>query len=356
MPGKTKVHFIWKHKKLLLFLAILFVVLLIIFWPKKTPPIETQTAKQTNIVASLSATGSVDSTTSVNLNFLAAGKLVYLGVKKGDVVKKGQTIAILDQRTMQKNLESALRDYSKQRNTFDQTKENNQNRTPEGALTDSMARILEDNQYDLDKAVISVELEDLARQQSVLTSPIAGIVTRVDVLATGVNVATTTTFTIADPKQLVFKMDIDEADIGKIRSGQPVTVTLDAYPDKTLDLTVSSIDFATHTTDTGGDAYTVEAALPDNSDLAYRIGMNGDAEIITSKRDDVVTIPLASIQDDKYVYVKTKNGFEKRKVKLGIQNDTDAEATSGVNAGEQIALSPDDAQKLVGSKKKFIFF
>ena len=94
----------------------------------------------------------------------------------------------MDERTVQKNLEIALIDYSKQRLTFDQTLEKNQNRTPAEALNIDMKRILENNQFDLDKAIKSVELSDLAKQDSVLTTPISGIVTRSDVETAGVNI------------------------------------------------------------------------------------------------------------------------------------------------------------------------
>src|SRR5882724_9842909 len=331
-------YFIKKNWKKSIAALVILIVITFFFWPKPKKPIATQTVKKADIIASLSATGTVSSDTSVKLTFPSAGKLVYLGAKKGDHLKKGQTIAILDQRTVQNNLETALRNYSEQRNTFDQTSSDNQNRTPNQALNDTMKRILQDNQYDLDKAVLSVELQDLAKQQSVLTSPIDGIMIAEDV-------TTTNQFTIADPSNITFDIDIDEADIGKVKIGQQVKINLDAYPDKELILVVKSIDFAAHTTSTGGNVYTVEVRLPNNKNLDYRIGMNGDAEIITDERKNVLNIPLSSITDDQHVYVKTDKGFEKRKIETGLTNDTDAEVTSGLTQDEQVALDPTEAEK-----------
>lgn len=333
------------HKRRLLILLIPLIVLTIIFWPRPQKPIGVQAAEKHDLVESISATGTVSSETSVDLHFLSAGKLAYLGVKKGDLVKAGQVIANLDLRTVQKNLETELRDYASQRITFDQTRTDNQNRTPDEALNDSMKHILQNNQYDLEKAVISVELQDLARQQAILVSPINGIITATDVTTSGVNVTTTTTFTIADPKNLIFKIDIDEADIGKVKLDQKAKVTLDAFPDKTLDLKIKSIDFASHTTSTGGNVFTVEVLLPDNTDLLYRIGLNGDAEIVTNEKKNVLTIPLSSLFDDNFVYVKTGGKFEKRKVSTGLSNDTQTEIKSGLKAGEEVALDPTEAEK-----------
>lgn len=349
MPNEKKgrLHFPKEHKKVYFIILIIIVGLAIYFWPRPPKSIETQKVKRQDIVESLSATGSVDSQTSVDLKFPISGKLIYLGIKKGDMVKAGQIIAVLDQRTVQKNLEDDLRDYSKQRNSFDQTQTNNQNRSPEQSLNDDMKRILQNNQYNLEKAVLSVELQDLAKQQTVLISPIDGIVTNSGVSSTGINILTTTSFTITDPAHLIFKIDIDEADIGKVKIGQKVKLTLDAYQDKDIYLSVKTIDFASHTNTTGGNVYTVEVSLPENNNSIYRVGMNGDAEIITNERKNVLSIPLSSSVEDKYVFVLSNNVFKKRSVNIGLRNDTDAEIISGLAQDEIVAMDPAKAQNLI---------
>jgi HlyD family secretion protein len=204
-----------------------------------------------------------------------------------------------------------------------------------------MKRVIQNNQYDLDKAVVSVELQDVAKQQSVLTSPINGILVRADAATVGTTVGATTVFSVIDPTSLVFGMDVDEADIGKVAVGQPVKVNLDAFPDKTSQYPVDRIDFVSHTTTNGGNAFTVEVKLPASSVSQYRIGMNGNADIITAERDNVPTIPIASVVDGKYVYLKKPTGFEKRAVTIGLQNDVDAEVTNGLREGDLIAVQPD---------------
>jgi len=349
---RTK-HFLGMHK--LLFLILIPVIALIgwlIFNAQKPEPLETVTVKSTNITEALSATGSINSLDIVNLSFLGPGKLVYLSAKKGDMVKKGQTIAVLDQRSMQKNIEQSLRDYSKQRNKFEQTKDDNE----DIPLEDEIKRILDDNQHDLNKAVASVELQTLAKEQSVLSTPIAGVVTRSDVSKAGVNVSLTTTWTIADTDELVFEMEIDEADIGKVSVGQSVNISFDAYPDQQIQGQISTIDYASHDNATGGNVFTAQATLDPAAGVDYRIGMNGDAEVVLHEKTAVTTVPLASILDDEYVFVQTKEGFEKRKITPGIQSDTDVEITSGLREGEVIALDPVKAEESIKTKKKYIFF
>lgn len=68
-------------------------------------------------------------------------------------------------------------------------------------------------------------------------------------------------------------------------------------------------------------------------------------------------MPISSLTDDNHVYVKTENGFEKRKVTLGLESDVDYEVTRGVKAGEEVALQPEEAAKqVVTDKKRFMFF
>lgn len=335
---KKFLSYILKHKIISAAAIIILAAAIFFLRPKPAKPIPTETVKKQDLIQSISITGAVNAEKSVDLNFLTGGLLTYLGVQKGDTVSQYQTIATLDQRTVLKNLQNALTDYSKQRNTFDQYRLDQQAIKPEDAVNDRLKRALQNNQYDLNKTVVSVELQDIARQQSILTSPIAGIVTRADAKTAGVNIAATTTFTVVDPNSLTFKMEVDEADISKVKEGQDVEVVLDSFPDKTLRLTVSSIDFVTHTTSTGGNAYDVKAKLIQNND--YRVGMNGNAQIITSKKPGVVGVSLSSLFDTNKVYVKIGKRYEKKTLKLGLQNDTSAEVLEGLNEGETVVTDP----------------
>lgn len=340
-------HFATHRKKIVIPAIVAFVILVLIFRPKPAPPIATQAIKYSNLVQSLSVAGNVIAKSSINLTFPISGTVNYVGVKKGDTVVAGQVIATLDARTTLKNLQNALISYSEQRNSFDQTiQSNNGIQKPSDALNDTMKRLLQNNQYDLDKTINSVELQDIARQQSVLTSPIGGIVTRLDMQVAGSTaLAGSTTFTVTDPTSISFDMDVDQADIARVSDGENVKVIFDAYPDKTVQLPVSSIDFVSHTTTNGGNAYTVEINLPVNKSMLYRVGMSGNADIITGGKDHVLTVPIASLFNDTYVYVKTTKGFEKRKVTLGLQSDTDAEVISGLQDNDVIALDPTSITK-----------
>lgn len=319
----------------------LFVLLILIIRPKPRTIIDTVIVAPHSLTQTVSVSGSVDALSKVDLSFLTAGQLVYLGAKKNDMVNPGQVIAQVDSRTVEKNLQTALLNYSEQRNTYDQTIVNNNNiSNPADALNDNVRRILQNNQYDLQKAVNSVDLQELARQQSFLTTPIGGVLTRSDAVAVGTTVTPTMVFEVVDPNSLVFSMDVDESDIGKVHPGLPVKLVLDAYPNVTYPLSVDSIDYVSHKTSSGGTAYTVQVKLPSNDIARFRLGINGNADIITARVQHALTIPLSAIFNDTYVYVQTSKGFERQKIQLGLQNDTDVQVLSGLKEGEKIASDP----------------
>lgn len=342
---KNLYSYLIRNKKLSAILIVIIAVAMYFFYPKDQKVIDTIAVKSDKITQSVSASGTIESESTINLSFISSGKLTYVGVKKGDEVVQGQTIATLDQRTILTNLETSLIEYSKQRNNFDSVKEDNNNNTPQSALNDDMKRLLQNNQYDLDKTINSVELQRYALDQSVLVTPISGIVTRADAQVAGLNVSPTTIYTISDLNTLVFNIDVDEADIGKVAVGQNVNITFDAYPDQTVPLTITSIDFASHTSDIGGTVFTVKAALPENAVNTYRLGMNGDAEIIIEEKPSTLAIPISSVIDDQFVYAKKDATFEKRKITTGLQSDTEIEVIKGLKEGELIALIPEDVEE-----------
>lgn len=164
----------------------------------RTTKYETAEVKKTTITQQVSASGEIKSEDEVELKFPASGKLVYFAVKKNDRVKKWGYIASLDKKELKKTLDKTLRDYSKKRWDFEQDK---QTTYKDQVMTDTVRRILEKNQFDLDKAVFDVELSDFAAKNADLFSPIDGVVTRIHTQAgTSVIAGTTPIATVTNPE------------------------------------------------------------------------------------------------------------------------------------------------------------
>ncbi len=353
---KKILRFIWRHKIISSIILIALIAVPFLITPANSAQVETMIINKADISQTVLASGKIKSKQQLKVSFLAGGKIVYVGAREGEFVKKWQTLASLDSRSVQKNIQDDLIDYMKQRNSFEDTTENYQNRTPAQALNEDMKRILQNNQYDLDKSVISVEMQSLAKEQSYISSPIDGIIIGSDITASGINAPAGSGFTIADPDNIIFNIEVDEADIGKIRLGMPVKVMLESFPDDVLNLRVTNIDFSSHTSSNGSNVFDVEVAFPDNAGYIYKIGMSGDGEIILSERESVVTIPLSSIFDQNHVYIKKNDTYIKRKLVLGIQSDTEREVISGLAQGDEVVLVPEEVELMMDNKKNFYFF
>jgi HlyD family secretion protein len=347
------ISFLFKHKWAVVIVLTLMILSKTVVIPKTKAAIEgpaakyeTAAVKKETIVSSVSASGKIEAETQVTLKFQASGKLVWVGVKKGDQVKKWQAIASLDKRELESDLKKELNDYLKERWDFEQTQDDYKQTKENKLITDEIQRILDKAQYDLNNSVVDYEIANLALELATITSPIDGIVTDLDSPVAGVNITpTTATFVIADPEVMIFKAKVDEADIGKVKEGQKVILILDAYEDQEFEGKVDKIEFSSTSTSSGGTAYVAQIKLPENDQLRFKIGMNGDAQIITDERTDVLAVPVEAIKeeaDHEYVEVIDGKQIQKVTVETGISNDTQTEILSGLT----------ENQKVVTGKKK----
>jgi len=119
-------------------------------------------------------------------------------------------------------------------------------------VDESVKRVLEQAQWDLNNAVIDVELQDLTVQFSSLSTPIAGVVTNMTHPYAGVNVAVTDVIAeIINPETVYFSASADQTDLPNIQEGMAGEITFDAYPDIKVPATVRSIAFTPKEDETG---------------------------------------------------------------------------------------------------------
>ena len=286
----------------------------------------------------LTLAGSIDSDQVANLRFQNSGKLVWVGVKVGDHVKRGQAIASLDKVELQKSLQTQFNDYRTNLSQFWDT----QDQYKDTIVSDTVKRILQRTQYSLDNSVISYEIADMAIKESTIYSPIDGIVVAVDQPLTGTNITpATANFTIINPNGLYFKSEIDQEAVTKVKVGQSVTLRLDSFPDYTGNSQVTYIAFTPVAGQTST-VYEIRFQLPvQNNDLSYRLGMDGDVDITLAQSDNALTVPIDAVNDDngqRYVYVKSGSQLVRRNVTIGIETDTTSEVLTGLTQNDQVAV------------------
>jgi len=332
-------------KKRWYFLAIILLVFVLIFTQtqaKKTEVEEKMTVKKQNLKETLTLSGEIDAKEKVNLKFQTSGRLAWVGVKEGDYVKKYQAIASLDKRDLKNRLDKYLNNYLKQRNSFEQTKDDYEEtyEFSTGDLHKRAKRILENSQYDLNSAVLEVEYQNLLLEYADLWAPIEGIVTNIDVPNPGVNITpATATFEIVNPKTLYFSATVEQADVVNLKEGMKGKLTLDSFSDFEDEVKISYISFSTKSGETGT-VYEIKLELSEKTKkLPLRLGMTGDVEFLVKEKNNVIALPSRFIKKDKkgsYVFVKENNKKIKKYIEIGEEIDGNIVIKSGLNEGEMI--------------------
>lgn len=329
-----------KWKLVLGILLVLTVGLFFVFKSQAANKVELKfehPVKQT-ITKTLEVSGHVDAKEKVRLRFIAGGKLVYIGAKEGDTIKKWQTIATIDQATLKKQLEKDLNNYLKERWDWEDLQDENKDKY----LSTSEQRSEDKDQFDLNNTVLDVEIRDIAIQNSAIYSPIDGILTVAPTSVAGMQVLATDYFEIVNPDTLVFRAAVDESDIGLISLGQKGTLYLDSFDDIQLNTQVDYISY-TSTETTSGTSFIVEFPLSEMEiSNTLRIGMNGDIEVLLEQKDDVLTIPLIAVierEDKVYVMVKSgENRSEEREIEIGLETDELVEVISGLSEADEVVI------------------
>ncbi|OGG07243.1 hypothetical protein A2872_03360 [Candidatus Gottesmanbacteria bacterium RIFCSPHIGHO2_01_FULL_42_12] len=298
---------------------------------KETPyTVKRQTLKET-----LSLSGEIDAYEKSTLRFQTSGYLVWVGVKVGDLVNKYQVVASLDQAELQRNLRKYLNTYMGERWDFEDTKDSSGDVS---AMTTAVRRAFEKAQFDLNNAVLDVELKDIAIKYANLWTPIAGVVTRVGSPNAGVNITPTQAeVDIVNPATIYFSASADQTEVTKLTASMSGTVTLDAFEKEPIMASIATIGFTPKTGETGT-VYEVRLNLPLTANrLPLRLGMTGDIEFSLREIPNVLTVPAKYIKSEsgkKYLMVKKGNSREKIYVITGVEMDGDTEIKEGIKEND----------------------
>lgn len=299
------------------------------------------TVIRTNLKNILTLSGQLSADEQVALRFQTSGRLNWVGVKVGDHVKKYQEIASLDQRDLKNRLTKYLNTYSEQRNNFDSAVEDSNVQSGlSQPIRDDAERVLENNQYDLNNAVLDVEYQNLLLEYANLYTPIEGIVTNVDSPYPGVNISPAgAEFDIVNPKTLYFSASADQTDVVNLKEGMTGDISFDAYPDKIFKGKLYFIGFTPETNETGT-VYETRFRLDEATmKLPLKMGMTADVDINLQEEDNVLAIPTAFLNHDRkgsYVTVKINNLKTKRYVEVGDEINGNQVIKNGLSAGDVI--------------------
>lgn len=331
---------------------------------------ETATVDRANISNSVTATGTIEPVTEVEVGTQVSGIIDRLYADYNSVVTKGQLIAEMDKVTLQSELASQKATYDGAKAEYEYQQKNyerNKGLHEKQLISDTD---YEQSLYNYQKAksAFNSSKASLAKAErnlsyATITSPIDGVVISRDVeegqtVASGFE--TPTLFTIAaDLTQMQVVADVDEADIGDVEEGQRVSFTVDAYPNDVFEGKVTQIRLgatsSSSSTTTTTTVVTYEVVISaHNPDLKLKPRLTANITIYTLDKQGVLSVPAKALrftpavplvgsnavvkdcEGEHKVWTREGDTFTAHPVSIGISNGIVTEITGGINEGTQI--------------------
>lgn len=345
-----------------------------------TPPVyQTATVEKGTLTTSVTASGTVSQTTGATITTQATGIVAKVYVKDGDIVTAGQKIAdiTLDTASAQKQ-SAAWSSYLSAKSSLESANSNLHSlqsqlfAANQEFINDAVERELEssDPTYIQQNADWKAAEADYKNQQNVIAAahaslnaswlsysqlqptiiaPMSGRISGLS-LVQGMTIASSTS-TTSTPASISLgtitlegglpqvTVNLTEIDVVKVKSGQKVILTVDALPDLGFTGVVKAINTNGSTT-SNVTTYPATIAFDSAVDTIYP-NMAVNATIITDIQNDVILVPLSSIQtnnDLSTVRVIKDGQVSSVQVETGKSNDTQTEIVSGINEGETIVI------------------
>lgn len=353
---------------------------------------KTVAAKKANVTTMVTATGTMEPITQVEVGTQVSGVVEKIYVDYNSVVKEGQLIAELDKTNLRASMTQAQAGYDNavsQRNYLQTIYDRQKTLFDNQVISRSD---YDDALYNLQtaKGTVTQRLSDLQSARTNLEyaniySPIDGVVLS-RAIDEGQTVAasysTPTLFTIAqDLQEMQVEADVDEADIGNVKEGQRVEFTVDAYIGETFEGVVTQVRLDPTVT-SNVVTYTV-VIKADNPDLKLKPGLTATISIYTLELNEVLTAEAKAInfkpEAETLAYYNTQHNLSgstkgaaktetalwvldndgsitPKSVSLGASDGVHVQILSGISEGEKLVynlegISKSDASKLGGSNE-----
>lgn len=326
------------------------------------------TVEARNIQFTITAAGEIGPADQVSVRPEVNGKISELPVDLGDAVRKGDLLFQLDDRDLQIERERQETDIARSRLQLEQA-ERNYLRARELFEENLISKELFEQtktEYDLSKNTVlqgekSLDLiNDRLRKTRILAPFDCTVLTRPvsvgqAVSGSGGVSGGTEVLTIANLNDMIINAHINQADVAYLKHEQVVDVSVEAVPGLQVNGKIERIaPQATIKNNIKGFATRI---LLTNVDKRIRPGMTANIRIPVASADNVLAVPLAAVftelnpqrqQNERFVYVKKGDAYERQPVQVGVSDYFFAEIKSGLTDGDIVALEqpPEDRARL----------
>jgi RND family efflux transporter MFP subunit len=306
-------------------------------WSSKsaTATTELATAKQTTIVQTVSASGTIEPAKEADLDFAVSGRVTRVRAKVGDVVKKGQTLATVGRAALIEQRAAAEATVSADADKVDEDSAGSAQQTAdEAALVAARSSLHSAN----------VDLADAN-----LTATFGGTVTAVN-LSVGQQVSaggegesqngdSSAQVSIQSTRTFIVNATVDDTEVSEVKKNQPVAVTPEGATAPVAG-TVTSVT-TVPTSSSGVVSFPITIAVTGHPTGVYA-GSSATLSITTSKAVNVLAIPTLAITysgSTATVKVKTGSGTQTRTITVGQTYGQQTAVKSGLVAGDQVVVT-----------------
>ncbi len=362
---------------------------------RNLPHVTTAKVEKVDLVAKVTANGKIQARRKVDMSALVMGQIVNLAVKEGDHVKKNQLLLQIDKTQLAAAAQGSEASLAAMRHDLDAARSNAQQARLDyqRAKGNYDAHILAEADYQKAKSTLDTAEATLAATEqrmrqamanlagsrdslskTTVTSPIDGIVTalpvkegEVTVIGT-MNNAGTQLLTISDMGEVEAVMMVDETSVPQVKVGQTATLSIDAYPGKPFQGTVTEVGSSPIRKDDpdllsltqGSEAINFKVKIRvQNPPDTIRPGFSVTAEIVTGRKPGATSLPIQALvvrdvpkknakaptasgrpETEEGVYVVKDGKLQFVKVETGIAGELMIEVTKGPAVGQEIVTGP----------------
>jgi HlyD family secretion protein len=330
---------------------------------------QTKQAEVTNIIRKTVATGAVVPRKEVNIKPRVSGIIEELYVIAGEIVKKGDMIArikiipnmvSLNEAETRLNrakltLDNSKIDYDRNKKMFDskllayadfqQFQLNYNNAKTEYEAAENNLQLIKEGMIKNSGAV----------SNTIVRSTIEGMILDVP-LKEGSSVIESNTFnegttiaTVADMGEMIFEGKVDESEVGKIKQGMDLILTIGAIEKEKFNATLEYIA-PKGIKENGAIQFLIKAKMNLKEGNFIRAGYSATADIVLDRKDSVLAVSEALLQfegeDKPYVEIETApQTFTKKYVKLGLSDGINIEVIEGITKTDKIKDPNSDSSK-----------
>ena len=351
-----------KYSKLIIaiIIAFIFIGTFVFLYQKSQPePIVYNefTTKTGDISKTTLITGKIEPRNEVNVKPQISGIITDIYKEAGDVVKAGEVIAkvkVIPDMSQLSSAESRVRlaeinakqaqtDYDRDKVLFDK-------RLITAESFDKVSQTLHQAQEEVKAANDALEVvrdgvskSNASASSTLIRSTISGVILDIPVKV-GNTVILSNTFndgttiaTLANMKDLIFRGNIDETEVGQLAIGVPMKITIGALQDVKLNASLEYIS-PKAVENNGANQFEIKAAIDIKGAKSLRSGYSANAEIVLQTAKNVLTIPESAVEfsgDSTFVYLVKGKGeqktYERHPVTIGISDGVNIEIKKGLS-------------------------